>query len=177
NPGRSGEQGHRGRGTLRTRHARGGLQRTGRRARRRGRGPRRRRGRDPCLVAARRHRCVVFRLRRVAARVRHWTDVESRAAGPRARRRTARSRSRQPGGPRTRWNGNDLMSRARKTAGRIAFVGTGPGDAGLLTVRAHRLLATASLVITDPDVPAEMVALAPEGAEVRAAVGDPADVA
>jgi len=69
------------------------------------------------------------------------------------------------------------MSRARKTSGRIAFVGTGPGDAGLLTVRAHRLLTTASLVITDPDVPAEVLALAPDGAEVRPAVGDPADVA
>jgi uroporphyrinogen III methyltransferase / synthase len=69
------------------------------------------------------------------------------------------------------------MSRARKTAGRIAFVGTGPGDGGLLTVRAHRLLTTASLVITDPDVPAEIVALAPDGVEVRPAVGDPADVA
>ena len=69
------------------------------------------------------------------------------------------------------------MSRARKTAGRIAFVGTGPGDAGLLTVRAHRLLSTASLLITDPDVPAEAIALAPDGAEIRPAVGDPAEVA
>ncbi|HEY0638794.1 MAG TPA: bifunctional uroporphyrinogen-III C-methyltransferase/uroporphyrinogen-III synthase [Pseudonocardiaceae bacterium] len=69
------------------------------------------------------------------------------------------------------------MSRARKTPGRIAFVGTGPGDAGLLTVRAHSLLTTASLVVTDPDVPADLQALAPEGAEVRPAVGEPADVA
>ncbi|SHE48875.1 bifunctional uroporphyrinogen-III C-methyltransferase/uroporphyrinogen-III synthase [Streptoalloteichus hindustanus] len=70
-----------------------------------------------------------------------------------------------------------MTTRARKTPGRVAFVGSGPGDAGLLTVRAQELLTRASLVVTDPDVPAEVVALAPEGAEVRPAVGDPADVA
>ncbi|MCK2236727.1 MULTISPECIES: bifunctional uroporphyrinogen-III C-methyltransferase/uroporphyrinogen-III synthase [unclassified Crossiella] len=69
------------------------------------------------------------------------------------------------------------MTRARKTPGRIAFVGSGPGDLGLLTVRAQQLLTTAELVVTDPDVPAEVLALAPEGIEVRPAVGDPADVA
>ncbi|MBQ6643878.1 MAG: hypothetical protein IJH84_22985, partial [Saccharopolyspora sp.] len=42
----------------------------------------------------------------------------------------------------------------RKSPGRIAFVGSGPGDAGLLTVRAKYVLTTASLVVTDPDVPA-----------------------
>jgi len=70
-----------------------------------------------------------------------------------------------------------MSSRARKTPGRIAFVGTGPGDAGLLTMRAYELLTGASLVVTDPDVPADVLALAPEGAEVRPAVGEPADVA
>src|SRR5215211_2133134 len=69
------------------------------------------------------------------------------------------------------------MSRARRTPGRIAFVGTGPGDAGLLTLRGHSLLSTASLVVTDPDVPADVLSLVPDGAEVRAAVGEPADVA
>ncbi len=69
------------------------------------------------------------------------------------------------------------MTRARKTPGRIAFVGSGPGDPGLLTVRARHLLTHASLVVTDPDVPADVVALAADGAEVRPAVGDPADVA
>jgi len=69
------------------------------------------------------------------------------------------------------------MSRARNTPGRIAFVGTGPGDAGLLTVRAHSLLSTAALLVTDPDVPAELLAMVPDGADVRPAVGDPADVA
>ncbi|HEY6424140.1 MAG TPA: bifunctional uroporphyrinogen-III C-methyltransferase/uroporphyrinogen-III synthase [Pseudonocardiaceae bacterium] len=69
------------------------------------------------------------------------------------------------------------MSRARKTTGRIAFVGAGPGDAGLLTVRAQQLLSSAALLVTDPDVPEDILGLAPEGAEVRPAVGEPAEVA
>jgi uroporphyrinogen III methyltransferase/synthase len=69
------------------------------------------------------------------------------------------------------------MTRARKTLGRIAFVGSGPGDTGLLTVRGRHLLQQASLVVTDPDVPAEIVDLAADGAEVRPAVGGPAEVA
>ncbi|WP_188988579.1 uroporphyrinogen-III synthase [Saccharopolyspora thermophila] len=69
------------------------------------------------------------------------------------------------------------MTRARKTPGRIAFVGSGPGDAGLLTVRGRDAIARAALLVTDPDVPADIVGLAADGAEVRPAVGDPADVA
>lgn len=69
------------------------------------------------------------------------------------------------------------MSRARKTAGRIAFVGTGPGDTGLLSARAGKLVGSATLVIIDPDVSAEMVSLVPADAEVRPAVGEPTDVA
>ena len=68
------------------------------------------------------------------------------------------------------------MTRAN-TPGRIAFVGSGPGDTGLLTVRARHSLTNASLVVTDPDVPADIVGFASEGAEVRPAVGEPADVA
>ncbi len=68
-------------------------------------------------------------------------------------------------------------SRAAKTTGRIAFVGSGPGDPGLLTVRAREQLATATLLVTDPDVPADVLALAAEDVEVRPAVGEPADVA
>ncbi len=44
------------------------------------------------------------------------------------------------------------MTRARRTVGRIAFVGAGPGDPGLLTMRAAEALAAASVVVTDPDV-------------------------
>ncbi|OBK79143.1 bifunctional uroporphyrinogen-III C-methyltransferase/uroporphyrinogen-III synthase [Mycobacterium sp. 1164985.4] len=90
--------------------------------------------------------------------------------------------------------------------GRITFVGSGPGDPGLLTTRAHTVLANAALVFTDPDVPEAVLALVgcelpppsgPEPAEapkdgeasdadapaitggpdIRSAVGDPAEVA
>ena len=53
-----------------------------------------------------------------------------------------------------------MTTRTRKTSGRIAFVGSGPGDAGLLTVRAQELLARAELVVTDPDVPAGVLEFA-----------------
>src|SRR6185503_11734031 len=46
------------------------------------------------------------------------------------------------------------MTRGRRAKpGRITFVGSGPGDPGLLTTRAHAVLAHAALVFTDPDVP------------------------
>jgi uroporphyrinogen III methyltransferase/synthase len=70
-----------------------------------------------------------------------------------------------------------LMTRARKAPGRIAFVGSGPGDTGLLTVRANELLTRAELVVTDPDVPSTVLALVGVNVELRPAVGDPADVA
>ncbi|HEX2131509.1 MAG TPA: SAM-dependent methyltransferase, partial [Actinophytocola sp.] len=74
-----------------------------------------------------------------------------------------------------------MTTRTRNSSGRIAFVGSGPGDPGLLTVRARELLARAELVVTDPDVPAGVLELAGTGVEgepeVRPAVGDPADVA
>jgi len=68
-------------------------------------------------------------------------------------------------------------TRVRRTPGRVAFVGSGPGDPGLLTVRAKDLLERAELVVTDPDVPAAVLALTGEGVEVRPAVGEPAEVA
>jgi uroporphyrinogen III methyltransferase / synthase len=69
------------------------------------------------------------------------------------------------------------MSRVCKTTGQIAFVGAGPGDVGMLTVRAHHLLSCAELLVTDPDVPAEVLALVAPSAEVRPAVGEPGEVA
>jgi len=69
------------------------------------------------------------------------------------------------------------MNRAPSHPGRVAFVGSGPGDPGLLTVRARDALASAPLVVTDPDVPDVILALVADGAEVRPAVGEPADVA
>src|SRR4029079_14126483 len=51
-------------------------------------------------------------------------------------------------------------SRGRKTKpGRITFVGSGPGDPGLLTTRARTVLANAALIFTDPDVPEAVLAL------------------
>ncbi len=68
------------------------------------------------------------------------------------------------------------MTRARKPTGRIFFVGAGPSDPGLLTIRASGVLAAAELIIVDPDVGEAVLALA-TGAEVRPAVGQPAEVA
>src|ERR1700738_3096464 len=96
------------------------------------------------------------------------------------------------------------MTRGRKgKPGRVVFVGSGPGDPGLRTGLARDVLACAELVFTDPDVPAEVLALVgsrlPEPAnvsspdpgitddtvqpelphipDVRPALGDPAEVA
>jgi uroporphyrinogen III methyltransferase / synthase len=98
------------------------------------------------------------------------------------------------------------MTRGRKQKpGRITFVGSGPGDPGLLTTRARTVLANAALVFTDPDVPKAVLALAgselpppsgpepaeaaaptdgqaaaptiPGGPDIRPALGEPAEVA
>jgi hypothetical protein len=53
----------------------------------------------------------------------------------------------------------------------------GPGDPGLLTVRAAEALRSAALILLDPDVPAGVASLAEGAAEVRPAIGDPATVA
>jgi uroporphyrinogen III methyltransferase / synthase len=53
-----------------------------------------------------------------------------------------------------------MTTRGRKhKPGRITFVGAGPGDPGLLTTRARTVLANATLVFTDPDVPEAVLAL------------------
>jgi len=100
-----------------------------------------------------------------------------------------------------------MTTRGRKQRpGRITYVGSGPGDPGLLTTRARTVLANAALIITDPDVPEAVLALAgselpppsgPEPAEassmadgegdatptiaggpdIRPALGDPTEVA
>src|SRR4029078_13698541 len=54
-----------------------------------------------------------------------------------------------------------MTPRGRKQRpGRITFVGSGPGDPGLLTTRARTVLGNAALVFTDPDVPEAVLALA-----------------
>jgi uroporphyrinogen III methyltransferase/synthase len=53
-----------------------------------------------------------------------------------------------------------MTTRGRKPRpGRITFVGSGPGDPGLLTTRAATVLANAALVFADPDVPERVLAL------------------
>ena len=52
------------------------------------------------------------------------------------------------------------------TTGTVHLVGAGPGDPELLTVKAHRLLAAADLILHDDLVPAAILALAGAHAEV-----------
>jgi uroporphyrinogen III methyltransferase / synthase len=73
------------------------------------------------------------------------------------------------------------MTRTRKTVGRIAFVGAGPGDPGLLTRRAEIALAGADHIVFDRAVPEAMLAAvraeASEATEFSPAEGVPGDVA
>src|SRR5690606_30827450 len=55
----------------------------------------------------------------------------------------------RPEPPRTRQGEVHEMTPARKSAGRVAFVGSGPGDPGLITANAQELLAKADLIVTD----------------------------
>jgi uroporphyrin-III C-methyltransferase len=52
------------------------------------------------------------------------------------------------------------------TPGVVYLVGAGPGDPGLLTLRGAELLRRADVVVHDRLAPAELLSLAPEGAEV-----------
>jgi len=67
------------------------------------------------------------------------------------------------------------MTRARKSGGRVTFVGTGTGDAGLLTVRATEVLAAAEVAFVDAAVPEEIRAVI--AGEVRPVEPNAADVA
>jgi uroporphyrinogen III methyltransferase / synthase len=65
-------------------------------------------------------------------------------------------------------------------AGRVVFVGAGPGDPGMLTARATAALASADTVLVDPDVPpaiAEAVRADRPDLEFTSATGEPAEVA
>jgi uroporphyrinogen III methyltransferase/synthase len=66
------------------------------------------------------------------------------------------------------------MTRGRRPKpGRILFVGSGPGDPGLLTVRARTVLAGAQLVFTDPDVPSGVLALVGSDLPEQPGMSDP----
>ena len=73
------------------------------------------------------------------------------------------------------------MSRTRNTAGRITFVGGGPGDPGLLSRRALEALATADQVVHDRGTPEPLLAAVraelKEDAEFTPAEGAPGEVA
>ena len=75
------------------------------------------------------------------------------------------------------------MTRNRATAGiagRVVFVGAGPGDPGMLTGRATAALAEAAVVLVDPDVSVavqDAVREAHPQTELTPAVGEPAEVA
>lgn len=58
------------------------------------------------------------------------------------------------------------MAAAKTTKGMVYLVGAGPGDAGLITVRGAELLRRADVVVYDALVNAELLDLAPAGAEI-----------
>jgi uroporphyrinogen III methyltransferase / synthase len=74
------------------------------------------------------------------------------------------------------------MTRTRATsgtAGRIVFVGAGPGDPGMLTARATEALTAAAVVLVDPDVSVAVQDAVREKhpqAELSTATGEPAEV-
>src|SRR4051794_4865041 len=67
------------------------------------------------------------------------------------------------------------MTRARKIVGRITFVGSGPGDPGLLTTAATEAIRRADLIVADAAVPAAVTADA--AGEIRPAEATPAETA
>jgi len=61
---------------------------------------------------------------------------------------------------------NDKQDDGQQASGWVAFVGAGPGDEGLLTVRAAALLAKADLVVAGPELTAQFGRLARPEAEI-----------
>jgi uroporphyrin-III C-methyltransferase / precorrin-2 dehydrogenase / sirohydrochlorin ferrochelatase len=56
---------------------------------------------------------------------------------------------------------------ARAENGKVYFLGAGPGDPELLTLRARKILSSAQVVLHDALVPPEILQLAPAGALIR----------
>ena len=63
--------------------------------------------------------------------------------------------------------GHKRVSGSGEPPGRVAFVGAGPGDPGLLTARAIELIALADVILYDRLIPAEALAGARADAELR----------
>src|SRR4051812_15639687 len=103
-------------------------------------------------------------LRRAAGRVRL---ARRRGTGDRGRRRRG---GRGAGAPDARGRRRRAVARCRGDGGRVSgvvyLVGAGPGDPGLLTVRAVELIATADVVLYDRLIPPEALAHAREDADV-----------
>ena len=53
-----------------------------------------------------------------------------------------------------------------KALGKVFLVGAGPGDPDLLTVKAHRLISRAAMILHDDLVPSTILSLAARGTEV-----------
>ena len=92
---------------------------------------------------------------------------------------TRSSRSRTSGSSSTRGGARAARRPKAETppevgsVGRLVLVGAGPGDPGLLTVRARQLLEGAAVVVSDADVPEDVLETVPEGAHlVRLDGGD-----
>ncbi len=76
----------------------------------------------------------------------------------------------------------DRVAKAAKSAkgqqaspGWVAFIGTGPGDPSLLTVRAHELLGQADLVVAEPWISEQLAPLLPADATIADAESLQAD--
>jgi uroporphyrinogen III methyltransferase/synthase len=67
------------------------------------------------------------------------------------------------------------MTRVRKIVGRITFVGSGPGDPGLLTTSATEAIRAAEIVVASAGVPSAITDMV--AGELRAAGPTPADTA
>ena len=56
--------------------------------------------------------------------------------------------------------------RSKETEGEVFLVGTGPGAPDLITVRGKELIERADVIVHDSLIPMELLALAPDGAEI-----------